>query len=119
MKESKSELVRFHEWVIDKNKISLVQIKTKDGKQYNDFDEIEHLVVISMNNSQTLTLSCHNKYYALRELDYLTAKIDPILLGSETNTYLVNQVYLTRSFVSDLITEVKKLMKSYKKIKDK
>ncbi len=112
-------LIRFHNWIVDKNDISFVEIISEDGKTHNEFDEANHNVILKLKNDQTFTLSCHNLYSAQRELNFLTIENRIPNLTDEFNHCLIQQIYHARDSVVNLEREIKKLMKSYKKIKGK
>lgn len=116
-----SNLVRFHDWLFDKDHILLVEIKSSDGKNY-DHDtcaKVNHLVIVKLKNDARFELLCTDLYDARKELNYLTARTDASLTGPDYKTYIIQAIYQSRDYCHDLQLEVHKLMKSYKKIKDK
>lgn len=108
------KLIRFHDWIIDKNDISFVDIHA-EREINSEFEMIEHRVVMHLKGEKTLTLRSHNLYDARKELNMLTAESDALHVGSNFDHYLSHQVHLARYAINNLQDKIEKLMKSYKK----
>lgn len=114
-----TELVRFGRWVFDKNKIELVEIKELDGEPKSEFDKKRHGVLVTLTGGKCFQVTCIDKYDANKVLDILTSQVKPTLLDDPINTYVVNQIYYCRKAIEDLDDAVKKLMRSFSKLKKK
>ena len=114
------DLVRFHEWLFDRNEIVFVEVKPEDGIQAkSDYDDKNHLVHVHLKNGKSFSLKCHSGYDAQKELDLLTINTNAKFIGDDYRHYLVKRADWNRGGIIELKNEVKKLMNSYKKLKDK
>lgn len=116
-----SDLIRFHDWLIDRDEIEVVEIKSDDGINHQNqaYDDIKHSVVVKLKDEIKLQLVCDSLYEARKELDYLTARTEAELSGPIYNTYMIKQISFCRDSLATLTSEIKKMMKSYQKIKQK
>ena len=107
-----ADLVRFHDWVIDRNEISNVNIKSVDGKEYdNEFAKITHIVVLELKSGQKFQLHCSDLYDARKALNHLTASCKTAHIGSDFDNYLMQQIYHSRQSIIDQSEEIKNLTK--------
>lgn len=113
------ELIRFHDWLFDRDEINFAEINADDGGNHDDFVKVPHTLKISLKNGLNFNLKCDDKYEAKKELNFLTAKTKPQFYGSPYDIYTVQQIYQVRNNIRDLTLELKKLMFSFKKAKTK
>lgn len=104
-------LVRFEDWVFDKDDVEFISIapKSLDGKNNAS-------LIVKLKNKQTLELVFGNEWLAKHALDELTAKIQPATLGTN---YLVQAFRRHNQALENLRYEVNELMKSFKRLKNK
>lgn len=114
-----SELVRFHDWIFDRNEINYASIENHGIIYESEFDQIKHTVIVKLKNGEKFILNCASFYDAKTELNFLTSKCDPVLLGRQNNTYYLQQLYFCRNAINNLTNQINKLMNSYKKVKKK
>src|SRR6185312_12948437 len=118
-----TKLVRFHDWIIDQNEISYIKITDKDGNDLNpdccEYDRKDHIVLLTLKNDGTFKCHCESLYSARETLDYFTLQLDEVKTQKNFDNYILKQVYFVRECMRDLEIEVKKLMNSFKKEKNK
>ena len=114
-----SDLVRFHHWIFDRNEILLVKIESKDNKVVEEWESHEHTVVVKLKNSMTFKLICTSEYGAIKELNLLTVGSQAKSIKTNINHFMIEQIDSCRDYIIRLELEIKKLMNSYKKVKDK
>jgi hypothetical protein len=114
-----TKLVRFEDWIIDKDKISTVKIKSEDGLRHDDFAQVAHSVICALECGETFEVECQSKYRALQIFDVLTSALNPELQRNPYEHYIVKRIYDTNQRIDELTAKINKLMKSYKKLKEK
>jgi hypothetical protein len=107
-------LVRFEDWVFDRDDVEFISItpESLDGKKTRS-------LIVKLKNKQTLELVCANEWRAKHALDELTAELQPANLGGHYDHYLVRAFSRYNQAIEDLHYEVKRMMNSFKKLKDK
>ena len=109
-----SNIVRFNEWLINIEEIEHTSIEPVLGEQ-----EQARLSLV-LKTGKILNLVCYNQDDAMEQLDLLTANLKaPHLCRYEWDHYFVKRVAQMVSAQRELAFEVRKLMKSYSKTKDK
>lgn len=114
-----SELIRFKNWLLDREQIESAFIESEDKKDHNDYEKINHTLIVRMKSGKQFILICSDRYDAKKELNYLTANLSPQHTHNNFEHYLVRQVYICRSTIAELDDTIKKLINSYKKAKNK
>lgn len=114
-----TNLIRFHEWIIDKDEIVQVSVRPSDGSEniYGEYDRVEHSVLIFFKNNPDINLKCDSRWEACEELDYLTASINCETAGPIYRHYQIKHIHKMRSSIMQLTTEIKKLMRENKRLK--
>lgn len=112
-------LIRFHNWIIDKEQIDYVEIECKEGIATSEFDKKKHALIVHLKTGRNFQLICPDHYDATKELNYLTTNSKAEVIGGRFDTYILQQIYIVRSYLIELSTNVNKLMKSYSKSKNK
>jgi hypothetical protein len=114
---SNVNLIRFKDWVFDKNEISSVEIIENEGTPKDEFDRLSHSVKIRIKNGMSYELICRSLYDARENLDILTADLEPHLLGRRHDTYIISQIYSCREAINEVRIELKQLNKRLSKRK--
>lgn len=114
-----TELVRFNNWIFDREQIELITIFSKDGKNHDDFDKVEHTLSVKLKSKDTFHVVCEDLYNAQKELDFLTARINPICLENKHGNHLIKVLYDSQFEIMELHSSIKKLMKAFSKQKTK
>ena len=118
-----TDLVRFRNWVIDRNEIKFVDIviDPEDKRKAENNHKRHNVIIYFKNNSglQTLTVNCWSKFNAETEIDELTAKLQIPSIGSQYDHYLLKRIDRLSSAIEGLDEDVKRLMRSYSSKKKK
>src|ERR1700741_2040267 len=114
-----ADLVRFHNWIFDRNEIVYIGIEEREGTPQYEFELKKHSVTVHLKNEKKLNLICPHLHNAREELDYLTAKVDPELKGKMSHMYLLRRIIYLNNAMNDLAESVNKLMKRFSTAKKK
>ncbi len=114
-----STLVRFQDWILDRDDIQFVNIERPDGEVSSEYTPAEYIVRVHLKDGKKYGVRCESLHNARNELNNLTAEIKPYHAGSLLDHYLVKQIQYARFAVNELEEQVKKLMLSYKKLNKK
>jgi hypothetical protein len=116
-----TDLIRFDDWIIDRNDIAFVQIIKKQDIDGMGKDKIETKfdLKLTRKNNTTLTLNCNDYNNAKKYLNYLTADANVNSVDYRYDHYIIREISYLSNNIMDLETHVKKLIKKIEKVKDK
>lgn len=99
-----AKLVRFYDWIFDKEQIDYVSIIPVDESE-NDNDEQKQVIHIYMKNGKTLSLMCHNLDDARNNLHCLSGDVKAQILAihrSPFEQYLCEEIVKISNTVNHL-----------------
>jgi len=118
-----TELVRFEDWVFDRNEIKVIEIVIDPTDLRNiEIEKKRHNVIIHFKANgayNKITYIAYNKHKAENQLDRLTANLKAEDIGGPWDHYLLNRIERLTSSFSFLGEDVRKLMRSYSAKKKK